>query len=143
MLTAVCPDIDFLFLAEDSDLIDAGIDLGIPYFGNAPDLGAFESNYISNYTDMEPVLAEYSLTQNYPNPFNPITTIEFTIPERSKVTIQVFDITGKLMTTLYNGIRENGRHSVIFDASGYSSGLYYYRIQSGIFTDIKKMVLLK
>ncbi|MDD5361479.1 MAG: T9SS type A sorting domain-containing protein, partial [Ignavibacteria bacterium] len=88
--------------------------------------------------------------QNYPNPFNPSTNIYFTLPVRSHVTIKVFDITGKEIKTLINELKPAGSHSVIFDASNLSSGIYFYRIhasnQSGsnnIFLKTLKMIYIK
>ncbi len=137
------PDMDFLFLAQGSDLIDAGVDLDIPYFGSAPDLGVFESNYISNFTKSEPVPAEFSLSQNYPNPFNPVTTIRFTIPENGFVSLQVFDISGRIVASMINDRLSEGEHKIQFNGSHFSSGVYYYRIECGNLFDTKKMVLLK
>lgn len=85
----------------------------------------------------------YSLLQNYPNPFNPTTTIEYTIPENSFVNIKVFDMTGKEVTTLVSKQQETGTYIVNWNASGYSSGVYFYRISAGNFAETKKMILTK
>lgn len=85
----------------------------------------------------------FSLSQNYPNPFNPVTMINFSIPQKGLVTIKVYDITGKEVRTLVNEIKDAGSNSVVFDASSLSSGVYFYNIVSGGFTDTKKMVLVK
>ena len=73
---------------------------------------------------------EFSLDQNYPNPFNPTTTIQFTLPEASKVTLKLFDILGKELTTLVDMEMETGVHKVLFDAKDFASGVYFYRIQA-------------
>jgi hypothetical protein len=87
---------------------------------------------------------QYNLYQNYPNPFNPSTSIEFFLPKQSLVTLKVYDIVGKELATLVNNdIRKEGLHSVNFDGSNLSSGIYYYKITAGEFTDIKKMMLVK
>jgi hypothetical protein len=85
----------------------------------------------------------YRLEQNYPNPFNPTTTIAFTIPQSSGVDIEVFNLTAQLVFS--TGVRHlrAGNHEVAIDASAWPSGIYFYRIRAGGFTDIKKMVLLK
>lgn len=99
-----------------------------------------------NTTELPKVFA---LRQNYPNPFNPVTNIKFDIPKRSNVTLKVFDVTGRTVTELYNGLSEPGVYTADFDAVDLASGIYYYEIaattESGnmLFRDVKKMVLLK
>jgi subtilisin-like proprotein convertase family protein len=87
--------------------------------------------------------SRYLLKQNYPNPFNPKTKIKYGIPKSGLVTLKIYDLLGKEITTLVNTVKEPGTYTVDFDASGLSSGVYFYRIESGEFTEIKKMVLLK
>ncbi len=89
------------------------------------------------------VPASYSLSQNYPNPFNPSTTIRFTTPERGRVSLKVFDILGREVATLMNGDLDGGSHQVTFDASKLSSGIYFYSLKAGIFTQTRKLVLMK
>lgn len=87
---------------------------------------------------------KYELKQNYPNPFNPVTNINFNLPEDSKITLQVFDISGRLLATLINNETLNaGFYSKKFNGSDFSSGVYFYRIQSESFTSTKKMSLIK
>lgn len=88
-------------------------------------------------------VTDYALGQNYPNPFNPSTTIKFDLPVSGFVSIKVFDVAGKEVYSLVNEIRSAGKHEVMFNASGLSSGVYYYKISSGNFNDIKKMILVK
>ncbi len=84
------------------------------------------------------------LQQNYPNPFNPSTTIAFGIPESGKVTLEVFDVLGRKVATLLNGDNKSaGRHSVQFDASSLSSGMYIYRLQAGNSVITNKLTLIK
>lgn len=87
------------------------------------------------------------LGQNYPNPFNPSTTISFSVPPTAgrgePVTVRIIDVLGRVVTTLVNEIRTAGNHSVNFDASQLSSGIYYYQLRSGNFVETKKMVLMK
>ena len=73
---------------------------------------------------------EFSLDQNYPNPFNPTTTIQFTLPEASTVTLKLFDILGKELVTLVDKEMATGVHKVLFDATDFASGVYFYRIQA-------------
>ena len=86
---------------------------------------------------------EYSLMQNYPNPFNPVTTIAYTLPEAAKVKLTVFNTIGQQVAVLVDGFQESGYKSVEFDAGMLSSGIYFYRIEAGSFTYMKKMVLIK
>ncbi len=85
----------------------------------------------------------FSLEQNYPNPFNPSTTINYTLSERSAITLKVYDVLGNEVASLVNGTQEAGKHDVKFDASKLSSGLYIYTLNAGNFTSSKKMMLLK
>ncbi|MEW5993404.1 MAG: T9SS type A sorting domain-containing protein [Candidatus Zixiibacteriota bacterium] len=85
----------------------------------------------------------YALDQNYPNPFNPTTEIAFDLPAPSHVELTVYNILGQKVETLVDEQREAGRHVVTWDASGYSSGVYFYRISAMDFSATKKMLLLK
>jgi len=86
---------------------------------------------------------KYALYQNYPNPFNPATKISFDIPNSGLVTIKVYNILGKEITTLVNEFKNAGSYTAEFYASGLSSGTYFYRIQAGEFSQVKKMLLIK
>jgi hypothetical protein len=92
-------------------------------------------------TDVMP--ADYHLFQNYPNPFNPTTMIKFSLKKGSAVKIMLYDITGRAVETLVNTQYSAGTHSVRFDASNLANGIYFYRIVTDEFSDIKKMVLMK
>ncbi len=85
----------------------------------------------------------YSLSQNYPNPFNPSTTINFQLPVDSKVTLKVYDITGRVAAVLVDGFRPAGSNSVEFNAIGFASGVYFYKIEAGSFNETKKLILTK
>lgn len=87
--------------------------------------------------------AVYSLSQNYPNPFNPATVINYEIPSSNRVTLKIYDILGNEVKTLVNENKPAGKYSVTFDASKLSSGVYFYRLDAGNFTSVKKMILLK
>jgi len=90
----------------------------------------------------------FSLEQNYPNPFNPKTVIRYTLSRNSFVSLKVYDVIGKEITTLINENRPSGNHEITFDASPLSSGIYFYRLvleRNGIlqFSETKKMVVVK
>jgi hypothetical protein len=87
---------------------------------------------------------EFALHQNYPNPFNPVTKIKYDIPKNTNVTIKVYDIIGREVTTLINNEFKNaGWYQIDWNASNYASGIYFYRIQAADYTSVKKMVLIK
>lgn len=85
----------------------------------------------------------FSLSQNYPNPFNPSTTIKYTIPKQSKVTLKVFDVLGSELATLINKEQPQGNYEVEFDGKDLTSGIYFYKLKAGDFIETKKMILLK
>ncbi len=98
-----------------------------------------------NHVGVEPneIPVQYSLSQNYPNPFNPNTSIKFEIPKSGFVKLAVYDILGKEVVTLVNEKRDAGVYLVDFNATGLSSGVYFYKLITEDFTDLKKMTLLK
>lgn len=88
-------------------------------------------------------IAAFKLNQNYPNPFNPSTEITFSLPKSSLVRLEVFNVLGQKVETLVNEQKIVGNHTINFDASRLSSGIYIYRIQAGDFVQTKKMLLVK
>jgi hypothetical protein len=91
----------------------------------------------------EEVPLAFGLKQNYPNPFNPATTLEFSLPQRADVSLKVFSLLGQEIASLLSGPREAGIHRVTFDAGGFPSGVYFYRLVAGSATQVRKMILLK
>jgi photosystem II stability/assembly factor-like uncharacterized protein len=96
---------------------------------------------INNASTLIP--GEYSLSQNYPNPFNPSTKFKFSLPAGGKVEISIFDSKGSITEVLFNNELPAGEYEADWNAGGYASGVYYYRIRTGSFTETKKMILLK
>lgn len=88
-------------------------------------------------------ISDFSLFQNYPNPFNPVTTIRYTIGDYGPVLIKVFDVLGNEVSTLVNEEKPAGRYSIVFDAGNLTSGIYFYRLKAGSFSETKKLILLK
>lgn len=90
---------------------------------------------------------EFSLNQNYPNPFNPMTKIDFSLPEDGRISLSVYDNSGKLVSKLLNGSLSSGYHSVNFNASGISSGIYFYKLEfennGSSFSKVMKMAVIK
>lgn len=103
--------------------------------------GSFE---YSNIVQVEIFLPEkFSLEQNYPNPFNPVTKISWQSPVGSRQTLKIYDVLGNEVKTLVDEYRDAGRYEIQFDASQLSSGIYFYKLQSGPFSEIRKMILMK
>jgi hypothetical protein len=86
---------------------------------------------------------EYALYQNYPNPFNPTSIIRYDLPKSSFVTLKVYDVLGTEVSTLVNERQEPGVHQMSWQASGFASGVYFYRLQAGSFVETKKLILLR
>lgn len=93
--------------------------------------------------DHDMVPTEFALHQNYPNPFNPSTHIAFDLPARSFVSLEIYDLLGRRVATLADGVMEPGRHELNWDASGYASGMYLYRLKTETAVQTRKMVLMK
>ncbi len=87
--------------------------------------------------------SSYSLEQNYPNPFNPSTTISYSVPKSSKVTIRIFNVLGQEVRTLVNDYKSPGKYTINFNADNLSSGIYFYTLHAGNTFQVKKMILLK
>jgi len=85
----------------------------------------------------------YSLSQNFPNPFNPETSIRYSIPIQSHVTIKIYDVLGREVTTLINEEKSVGNYEVKFNSTQFASGVYFYRLQADDYTATKKMIVLK
>jgi hypothetical protein len=105
--------------------------------------GNFNYFELSENAEIE-IPAKFFLSQNYPNPFNPTTKIDFELPADCKVTIKVYDITGRIIKILLNDeFRPADYYSVDFDASGFASGIYFYKFETGEFSSVKRMVYIK
>lgn len=120
--------IDHFWGYMDFDYIDVNIE------------GVTVSNEQEEMLDLP---AELTLNQNYPNPFNPSTNISYTIPRRSLVKLKVFNSVGQEVATIVDGIQSSGNHSVSWDASSVSSGIYFYQLISGSEIQTRKMILIK
>jgi hypothetical protein len=144
------PDIDFMHIEQGSQLIDAGTNVGLPYFGSAPDLGCFESNWSTGVNEGNTsIISEYKLMQNYPNPFNPSTKISFSVETYGHTSLRVYDILGREIKTLMNGMKAAGNYNVEWNGRNSAgqevgSGIYFYQLKSGSgFTATRKMIFMK
>jgi hypothetical protein len=117
--------------------------------GNSSGYGPYSSvwNFTTGMVGINPISAEipkeFIMYNNYPNPFNPSTKIKFDMPEPSFTKITIYDISGREVKTLVNENLRAGKYEINFDASGLSSGVYLYRMNSADFTQVKKMILVK
>jgi beta propeller repeat protein len=111
-------------------------------------LNAIQGEFSNKNDISEPTIAinipeKYELSQNYPNPFNSSTTIQFALPEESHVLLEIYNSAGQLIEILVNKNMGVGNYSINWDAAAMPSGIYFYRIKAGKFTDLKKMILLR
>lgn len=112
------------------------------------EIADFESRAYAPSTSVSVLPTDFALAQNYPNPFNPSTTIGYAVPVTSDVTVEVFNILGQRVKALVDAMQPAGRHQITWDGTDsngnrVSSGVYFYRITAGEFTESKKMLLLK
>jgi hypothetical protein len=96
-----------------------------------------------NFGTMVSVPSEFFLAQNYPNPFNPETTFNYGLPEAATVTLALYDVLGRQIALIFEGKQDAGYHSVKWNASGLSSGVYFYRLEAGSNVAMKKCILMK
>jgi hypothetical protein len=99
--------------------------------------------FVTDADEETPPPLIYRLYQNYPNPFNPVTTIRFALVAPSRVTIRIYDVMGRLLSTVVDEEMEAGEHAVPFEARGLASGVYFYRLEAAEFEKTRKMVLLR
>ena len=101
------------------------------------------STLVVSVNEVEGTPTNYSLSQNYPNPFNPSTTIEFSIPEAGTVKLVVYDALGKEISVLENKELAAGKYSYNWNAGDLASGIYFYKMESNNFVQVRKMLLVK
>ncbi len=138
------PDIDFMKPATGSKLIDAGVDIGFPFGGKAPDIGALETDYPTFVIALENTTpANIVLHQNYPNPFNPVTSIVYEIPFSAHVQLSIYNLLAQKQSTLVNETENGGTYRVQFDGSSLSSGVYFYHLTVDGTSIVRQFVLLR
>lgn len=124
--------------ADDRDFGSTQTDIYAQHIKSTSDLGDVRAGG-NNGNGADRVI----LNQNTPNPFNPSTVISFSLPQGEFVTVKVFDMLGREVSTLINGQLAAGSHSVVWNANNLTSGAYFYKIQAGAYSEIKKMLLVK
>jgi hypothetical protein len=114
-------------------------------FGGTTDLvlSGTDVQWTTSVEKISPIPSEYTLFQNFPNPFNPSTTIKYQLSQTSYVTLQVYDILGRVVTTLVHETKQAGFYSMEFNAASLSSGIYFYKLTAGTFTQTRYMMLVK
>ncbi|HCD51381.1 MAG TPA: hypothetical protein DEQ34_02970, partial [Balneolaceae bacterium] len=150
----VSPDTTFTTIdtlaSNVEEYIDPGFDGNtnytyhvLAYYGDElSDAAEYSATLTSSETEVE-TPAEISLFQNYPNPFNPSTVISYQLAESGDVALKIFDTMGREVAALVNRPQRAGLHAITFDASGLSSGTYFYQLKTGDFIQSRKMILLK
>ena len=114
------------------------------FAGNLSDYSPSVSVFITTNVSVSNIVPEkFDLFQNFPNPFNPTTKIRFALPQQSNVKLAVYNLIGQKVAELINTEMEAGYHTIDFDASNFSSGLYFFRITAGKFIAVRKMMMLK
>jgi len=127
--------------AEDSfDWEKLAVGDGVPVSGWSTSGESFDAWTVQT---PEEIPTTFAVVGVYPNPFNPTTTFSYQLPEAATVTLSVYDLSGRLVTTLADGYRTAGSHDVTFDGSGLASGVYLYRLEAGSYTASGKMVMMK
>ncbi len=147
------PDIDFMRPAAGSAIIDAGVDIGFEFLGEAPELGAFEVESTTPVEQSEEIIpGDITLYQNYPNPFNPVTTIHYSLSRPGYVNLSVYNFLGQKVRTLVWQHQGSGEFTVSWNGKNdfgelVASGFYFYRLSisnsSGSHLVQKKMLLLR
>jgi len=112
-------------------------------WGDYSEVRTFSTLLVGVGDDESQVPTEFSLEQNYPNPFNPSTTLAYSIPKESEVSLKIYDVMGREVVELVSGRQTAGSFTVEFDASSLASGTYFYKLTADDFVSVKKMVLLK
>jgi len=123
--------------AKDYRFVDANLTAGNYSYR----LKQVDFNETFSYPDEVNVTApvQFELAQNYPNPFNPGTTIKFSIPQSSSVSLKIFNTLGQEVSTLINQNMESGVHIINFDATQLNSGIYFYTLEAGSYSEVRKM----
>jgi hypothetical protein len=120
---------------------------GTPYTTGAQvqnGLGVKTTAFIATGMNNNEIISnEYSLSQNFPNPFNPVTSIRFTLPKDGNISFKIYDITGKEVSNYYNGYLNAGTYTMRFDGTNLTSGIYFYKLTTKDFSDVKRMILVK
>jgi len=141
----ITPNTTHQLVPNWGDFADLGLTI---YVDNGNDGTIDDTIIVDNTVDVKDqgynnIPTEYKLEQNYPNPFNPTTTIRYSIPKAGSVTLKIYNLIGEEIATLVNEEKAAGNYEIEFDATQLPSGVYFYQIKAGDFSQTKKMLLLK
>jgi hypothetical protein len=103
----------------------------------------YKADFGETTEELVNIPTEYGLSQNYPNPFNPVTQISYALPEAGYVTLKVYDVLGGEVATLVDEFKEAVYYEATWDATNIPSGVYFYKLNAGSFTSVRKMILLR
>ena len=131
-----------IFSVDGSELIDSKL---FDFNGNMEIISAIGAGWNGEEIQAGITLLpmDYTLNPVYPNPFNPVTTVSYELPNDTDINLSVFDIEGKKLTTLTQGIQSAGSYSVEWNAMGLSSGVYFVKLNAGEFSQTQKLMLVK
>lgn len=156
--TTTCDGTSGTTRPSGADAWNAALDAGSPVFvyvitvpgiyhyvctPHAPSMAGNINAIESSISQLTEFVTRFELSQNYPNPFNPTTNINFSIPGSANVTLKIYNDLGQELITLINGNLNSGSYKVDWNATEYTSGVYYYKIQAGEFIQTRKMLLIK
>jgi hypothetical protein len=142
----------YTYALSDTVLTDNDMSTNTTYYykvsaiDHAGNESEFSESISTTFTGIENKIekpTEFSLSQNYPNPFNPVTSIEYSLKKDCQVEISIYDINGKQVETLLKDNKSAGSHKVTWNADGIPTGVYFYKIHAGSFTDVKKCILIQ
>jgi hypothetical protein len=147
-ITTTITDLNYLYAWTLPGISSTQENFPWPMYGHdryrTSQFGFVPSDSIVSVPSFEQTTLQFSLSQNYPNPFNPQTTLSFVIRHSSLVSLKVYNTLGKeVAMVIQNELKEAGEHKVTFDASNVPSGIYYYRLTAGTFTETKKFVVVR
>jgi len=136
---------DYLTTGNETRLlvINPETDALFSYEGNFEITESIVANSVGEISAELPVVATFSISDAYPNPFNPTTQLDYYMPLGGNLKVEVYNLLGQLVTTLTNGYKEVGEHSLVWDASNIASGAYLVKIETGGFTQTQKIMLVK
>ncbi|MCP4582115.1 MAG: T9SS type A sorting domain-containing protein [candidate division Zixibacteria bacterium] len=144
-------DIDFVFVSISGDVVYVdGSATNHPDYNDWPmykhdswGTGLYDFEIPTDIREVTQIPATFELAQNYPNPFNAKTSISFTVPDQQRVSIIIYDLLGRKISTLLDEEKPPGTYSINYDASSLSSGIYFYRVQAEDYSESKRMILVK
>jgi hypothetical protein len=133
-----------IYTQPGKEFTDLSITERYVYFvGRGGDILRYDPTLTGNGNEHGNIPKDFQLNQNYPNPFNPSTKITYSVPRNSLVTLIIYDSSGRAIETLVNEYKEIGTYELSFKALNLSSGVYFYKLTAGKFSDTKKMILVK